>query len=67
MVFERLRGNPGTLLAFPQVQTPGERVFKENAMTFKKKLMLSNLRERLIDGSLLILLAALLILAAAYG
>ena len=67
LVFERLRGNPGTLLAFPQVQTPGERVFKENAMTFKKKLMLSNLRERLIDGSLLILLAALLILAAAYG
>ena len=36
-------------------------------MRFKKKLMLSNLRERLIDGSLLILLAALLILAAAYG
>ena len=36
-------------------------------MTFNRKLMLSNLRERLIDGSLLILLAALLILAAAYG
>ena len=36
-------------------------------MTFKKKLMLGNLRERLEDGSLLILLAALLILAAAYG
>ncbi len=36
-------------------------------MTFNKKLMLDNLRERLIDGSLLILLAALLILAAAYG
>lgn len=36
-------------------------------MTFNKKLRLGNLRERLIDGSLLILLAALLILAAAYG
>ena len=36
-------------------------------MTFNKKLMLGNLRERLIDGSLLILLAALLILAASYG
>ena len=36
-------------------------------MTFKKKLILGNLRDRLMDGSLLILLAALLILAAAYG
>ena len=36
-------------------------------MTFKKKQMLSNLRESLTDGSLLILLAALLILAAAFG
>ena len=42
-------------------------VFKESAMQFKKKLVLDNLRERLMDGSLLILLAALLILAAAYG
>jgi len=37
------------------------------AMTFKKKRKLNNLRDRLIDGSLLILLAALLILSAAYG
>ena len=29
--------------------------------------MLSNLRDRMMDGSLLILLAALLILAAVYG
>jgi len=36
-------------------------------MTFKKKRKLNNLRDRLIDGSWLILLAALLILAAAYG
>ena len=36
-------------------------------MTYKKNQMLGNLRERLLDGSLLILLAALLILAAAYG
>ena len=36
-------------------------------MTFKKKLVLGNLRERLMDGSLLILLALLLILAAAFG
>ena len=36
-------------------------------MTFKKNQMLGNLRERLLDGSLLILLAALLILAAAFG
>ena len=36
-------------------------------MTFKKKLILGNLRDRLMDGSWLILLAALLILAAAYG
>ena len=36
-------------------------------MTFKKKQMLSNLAERLADGSVLILLAALLILAAAFG
>jgi len=36
-------------------------------MTFKKKQMVGNLAERLADGSLLILLAALLILAAAYG
>jgi len=36
-------------------------------MTFKKKVVLDNLRERLMDGSLLILLAALLILAAALG
>ncbi len=35
-------------------------------MTFKKKRMLDNLRERLTDGSVLILLAALLILAASY-
>jgi hypothetical protein len=42
-------------------------VFEEGAMIFKKKLVLSNLRDRLMDGSLLILLAALLILAAAYG
>jgi hypothetical protein len=33
-------------------------------MTFRKDAMLSNLRDRLMDGSLLILLAALLILAA---
>ena len=31
-----------------------------------KALMMSNLRDRLMDGSLLILLAALLVLAAAY-
>lgn len=36
-------------------------------MTFKKNQVLDNLRERLMDGSLLILLAALLILAAALG
>jgi len=36
-------------------------------MTLKKATMLSNLRSRLMDGSVLILLAALLILAAAYG
>jgi len=36
-------------------------------MTFKKNRMLSNLCERLMDGSFLILLAALLILAAAFG
>jgi len=36
-------------------------------MTFKKSQVLDNLRGRLMDGSLLILLAALLILAAALG
>ena len=36
-------------------------------MTFKKGPVLSNFRDRLMDGSLLILLALLLILAAAYG
>jgi hypothetical protein len=36
-------------------------------MTLKKTRALSNLRDRLMDGSLLILLALLLILAAAYG
>jgi len=36
-------------------------------MTFKKDAMLSNLRDRVMDGSFLILLAALLILAAIYG
>jgi hypothetical protein len=36
-------------------------------MTLKKPRALSNLRDRLMDGSLLILLALLLILAAAYG
>ena len=36
-------------------------------MTLKKHQALSNLRDRLMDGSLLILLALLLILAAAYG
>jgi hypothetical protein len=36
-------------------------------MTLKKTRALRNLRDRLMDGSLLILLALLLILAAAYG
>ena len=36
-------------------------------MTLKKTRALSNFRDRLMDGSLLILLALLLILAAAYG
>jgi hypothetical protein len=45
----------------------GARVFEESAVTFKKNRMLSNLCERLMDGSFLILLAALLILAAALG
>ena len=36
-------------------------------MNLEKQRLLGNLRERLMDGSLLILLAALLILAAAFG
>ena len=35
-------------------------------MTFQKQPMVNNLRDRLMDGSLLILLAAFLVLAAAY-
>lgn len=36
-------------------------------MTTQKNQMIANLRDRLMDGSFLILLAALLILAATYA
>ena len=41
--------------------------FKESAMDFDKAPLLNNLRDRLMDGSLLILLAVLLVLAATYN
>lgn len=57
---------PAHTLQFKGV-TGGGAFEEESAMTTQKNQMIANLRGRLMDGSFLILLAALLILAATYA